>query len=399
MRNNFCKLVAIGSVISMALVGCDTTAFDADTMAKMEHIGENVATISEHFSEENTAELTADIEAASEAATELTEDYNEKMEEAQKATEEYIEEVLEAEPEEEENQEIDADESIINEAELYDLFELVKGNVIAEILEYKELGKGLLNDALSKRDEGIAKINKGLKAIPDVIDNTDQDDVENVIDSTFDNVELVIDGADDVAASATVAISEAAKWTRELIDMAQILGVDNKKLDEAKVLLKKAESTQIQFIPDDAGDRVEAYRASVKSNIKKAGNVDFNNIPKVKIDIDVTVNPSEVIEETMNQAEGIVDYSEEVLSQAEDLYKAANMTAQSIIDVAHNSGIESDRIDEVENMLNGYKSAISEGIAVSKSDLDTVKGYLNTASKYAKSQEFEKYLSKYGFNK
>ena len=76
MNNRISKTVSIVCVASMVLAGCSAPSFDAETINKIQHIGENVTVISSNI-EEQSEKVAESIEKATETAAELTETVNE----------------------------------------------------------------------------------------------------------------------------------------------------------------------------------------------------------------------------------------------------------------------------------------------------------------------------------
>lgn len=392
MNNRISKTVSIVCVASMVLAGCSAPSFDAETINKIQHIGENVTVISSNI-EEQSEKVAESIEKATETAAELTETVNE------------INEVIA----EEEVTEITAEEVALAEDEAIELADLddedilarIQGNILAELLKYREQGEALIAMAISKRDSGLEKINKGLNDFNTALESIDENSTaDEIIDEAFDGAQLALDGANEMAAGATIIVDDAAVWARDIVETAEILGVDNAQLQNTKELINQVDEFKVEFVSEALSQEIDTYREYTKIKAKEAGELTQEEIeaiiPHYEIEINVDANPSEYLEEAFAKADAIVKQSNAILDSAGQLYVLADSVAKSILEEAKNLGLDSSKIDEIESMMTEYESMIDDGLTVSKNSLKEVATYLNIAMTYTKNKTIEDYIADFG---
>lgn len=399
MANKITKIVALCATLSLSITGCAGTSFNEETFSKLEHIGSNINTISEGFSDEATAELTESIAQASETAQELTDTYNEKMAEGE---EEVTTEEVAAEEEIISGEDDNTEEVTIGSIDDEDVLARIRGNILEELLKYREMGEKFIIEALTSRDNGLGKIRTGLKAFNATFENVADDTyIVDIVDDSFDSTKEILDGANEVAAGATVVLTQATEWTQEIVDTARLLGVESAELDEAQKILDSISGTKIEFVSESAIDDLEKYRDYAKSQVPEDATVgDVTNgakkeakkqvedkVSDIKIEMDIEIyeNPKEYLEDSIKQADEVVKKANEALAQAEELYKVANEAAKEIIDKARAAGADKVRIDNINNLVETYEDMIEDGIGMSKNDLTSIKKSIDAALKLLKS--------------
>lgn len=378
MKKRIARMIALGLTITMVLSGCANSPYNEDTLRKIENIGNNVTKISENFTEEATAKLSEDIESASDAANELAEA-------ASEIGEAPIEEVAEEEAE------VGTIEAVgINDG---DILDSIKAAILEELIKYGQKGEELLAQALKRKDAGLATMKKGLdKFIATFQKASDNTLVANVIDDSFDSAKMVVDGANEVASGATLILTQTTKWTEELLDMASVVGIESKELDEARAIVEEAQNINIEFVPESNVAQMDLYREYLKSNIpgqltvgdaKKStqGKVEqgIDKASEYVVDIDIEVDPDDYLAVALKQANAIVDRANEALEMADDMYVVAEEAAQGLIDEAKKRGIDENKIKEIKEMLSIYEKMAEETFGVTQKDIDNVEKQIEDA--------------------
>lgn len=378
MKKRIARMIALGLAITMVLSGCANSPYNEDTLRKIENIGNNVTKISENFTEEATAKLSEDIESASDAANELAEV-------ASEIGEAPIEEVAEEEAE------VGTIEAVgINDG---DILDSIKAAILEELIKYGQKGEELLAQALKRKDSGLATMKKGLdKFIATFQKASDNTLVANVIDDSFDSAKMVVDGANEVASGATLILTQTTKWTEELLDMASVVGIESKELDEARAIVEEAQNINIEFVPESNVAQMDLYREYLKSNIPgqlTVGDSKKTTQDKVEkeiekasdyvVDIDIEVDPDDYLAVALKQANAIVDRANEALEMADDMYVVAEEAAQGLIDEAKKRGIDENKIKEIKEMLSIYEKMAEETFGVTQKDIDNVEKQIEDA--------------------
>lgn len=362
------KVVAISTASMMVLTGCDTTMAD-----KMVHIGENFNKIASQFTPEKTAELVKDIESASLAAEEVSEVYNEEivevMDEASNDdmySEEYADDEIG----------IDASTLSIGMLLLKDYL-LREGPAIVEELKlYENEGIQTILEAIRMKDDGIAMIRDGADKFNKAVTTTDSNIKTDVlVDDTFDGAQMVIDGANEVATSATIVLDESIKWSEELIDIAEEFGVKSKELDSLKEQLEATKGTKIVLVSEKTSDDLNEYRKQLKDKLPDDVNIAeaLDNLEGVDIEITIAV------EDTFVEASEVIHKANEAAKVAVAVYEQANKAAQDMIAAAKQYGISSAEIELIESYLKEYEDISDNVKFLSDADIEIIAKGINKA--------------------
>ena len=365
MKKNVLGFISGGLVFSMLLSGCGS----------FQQISDNVNTISSQMSTVDTTPIAEGIQGSVDSVNKLTAWANSNVAETTANLAELSEDI-----------QVFAAGDITADDIADAVMQEVAGTVMAEIMAYQERGEKVLIEASAKTEEGIKKITDGTNAIAAV--PTTADSATNAVDETFDNAMLVVDGANEIAAGATLVLQEAIKSATEIIAQAEELGIESAELENLKAKLEELKNIQIYLVGQNVIDEIDALGVMAKD---AAVQIDDG----IDVEFDVEIDSKAVIENAFIQAEAVVDNANEVSVNASNAYKIINDAAQMVIAGAEQLGIKSDELNTAKAYIEAYEGVDLNIQLISKNDLASLKSLISQAAEESVKYDIDALLSQF----
>lgn len=396
-RNWICKIVALSTVASVVLTGCDAgafggNAFNEETLQKIQNIGNNVNTISGYFSKEATKDISESIANTAETAEALTDAYNEKMASVEEAV---VEEAANLDAESNA-----ADGSSTDDMDGDELLARIQENVIQELIDYEGLGKDIIIAALAKRDIGMKHIKEGLNKFESSISNaTDDMKADAVTDKAFSGLKEAMEGVQELSEGTQLAVDQMSSLAKKITDITDIMGIESKELDELNKLIDEAKAVQIDKITATQIDELNTYLDYISTNIPKNVSIaDAEGVVskafkdskpedvKIQIEIEIGEDPTEYIKDKIEEIEDSLEQANEALNYVQDVYDTCEKTVDDVVEQVKSAKLEEYGFNEVVSVLQSYESVVREGFEISRKDIRMVRDYIDKATQVIKNQ-------------
>ena len=324
MRNRTRYLALLLSLSTLFMTGC--SASDMDKLNRIstqfESIAKNVNTIAEKSNSLDTEQINESIASITESVEELNENTSETVEIISDVQEDLI---------------------AIGDNEITDeiIREAYEGTPIASIMDYSERGETAINDAKAKYEEGMALFIRGRDGLYSLQDANKS--IKGNIESSFDYTIDMINGGNMIAEGISLLLNEYSKMGKDILNVADVIGMDTDDNDEL-LALKAAlyitqNETEIYFIDPKVIDTLENTKEEILSSLDNPEYID-------EIDSDAQIDE---LFDSLKIASTKLQDAEELMSKQ---YKRANKAAQSVLTEVQDIGTGDEKADATIDLIN-----------------------------------------------
>lgn len=346
MKKKIMSIVSIGMISALVLTGC--TAEDMATIEEMqsnvEIASENINSFVDQINEIDFDEINANIEAMQESVEMINE-----WTEANAAT------INEAAELAESINTINAGE--FSEDEISDaVAELIKGTAIEQAHEFAGRGEEAFEEAEKTCQEGLNMMAEAQESLATVFN--DSESVDKLVDGTFDNIDLWIDGSNTVVAGGLILIREVCTMGDEVIAVSDALGIETPEVEALRKSLEIAKSTEIFFVAPITKEYLQEARPIVKSAIEE-GEASIVDSELAKELVSAIFESSKYIREGLERMD----------NNSANINRQINRAYKSIIKEAKANGIEELTVDDLDIDISDYEN-IEIGVTVYPENFD-----------------------------
>lgn len=345
MRNRTRYLALSLSLSTLLMSGCSSTDMDKlnHIATQFESIAQNVNTIAEKSQELDTQQINESVASITESVEEMTESTSETVEIVNDVQEDLI---------------AIGDNEITDEV----IKEAYEGTPIASILDYSERGETAINDAKAKYEEGMALFIRGRDGLFSLKDANMS--IKGNVNASFDYTIDMINGGNMIAEGISLLLNEYSKMGKDILNVADTLGIDTDDSDEL-TMLKAAlyitqNETEIYFIDPKVVDSLEATRDDLISALDNPEYIDDINTDE---QIDQLFDSLKVASTKLQDAEGLMSKQ----------YQRANKAAQYVLTEVKGNGTGDKKADATIDLINETLKAFEDvEISIPISDYEEI---------------------------